>query len=185
MLRCLYLILFTLLLSLSGWADRGVSQMAVLSMPTADYEVSAFKKDFQKKILPKSLTAADSSQTVVSKIIDNSLAYWWDHSEIKNSSIGQAAAKIEENMKAEVDLGSSGADLGKTDHKLSLKLMAMQALAKIQYIGWIKAEINYDAKASKAELEVLENLSNNKDLIISHSISAIENKSQLSLRWNW
>lgn len=184
--RCLNLILFTLLLSLPGWAQSEIKQMQILVMPSSDFAVGAFsKKDFQKKVLPKSLTSADSSQTVVAKIIDNSLAYWWDHSEIKQSSIGQTATKIEENMKAEVDLGASGDAGEKTDHKISLKVLAMQALAKIQYIGWTKAEINYDAKAAKAEVEVLENLSNNKDLVISHSFTAVENKSQVSLRWNW
>lgn len=175
-----------MMLSLTSLAGRSINQMPVLNMPTTDYDVSSNEnKSFSKKVLPKSLTAADSSKTVVSKIIDNSLAYWWDQSEMKKSSIGQAATKIEDKMKAEMDLGTSGEASTKTDHRISLKLLAMQALAKIQYIGWTKAEINYDAKASKAEVEVFENISNNKDLIISHSISAAETKSQLSLRWNW
>lgn len=184
MLRCLYLVLFTVFAGASGWA-RPVSQMPVLVMPSANYDQLNSQKEFNRKVLPKSLTAADSSQSVVAKIIDNSLSYWWENSEMKNSSIGQTATKIEENMKAEVDLGASGKASDKTDHKLSLKFLAMQALAKIQYIGWTRAEINYDAKAAKAEVEVLENLSNNKDLVISHSFTANENKSQLSLRWNW
>ena len=185
MLRCLYLVLFTVFAGVSGWA-RPLSHMPVLVMPSSDYDGAAnLQKDFNKRVLPKSLTAADSSQSVVAKIIDNSLSYWWENSELKNSSIGQTATKIEENMKAEVDLGASGSASDKTEHKLSLKFLAMQALAKIQYIGWTRAEINYDAKASKAEVEVLENLSNNKDLVITHSFTASESKSQLSLRWNW
>ncbi len=185
MLRCLSLVLLTVFAGFSGWA-RPLSHMPVLVMPSSDYDSGAnSQKDFNKRVLPKSLTAADSSQSVVAKIIDNSLSYWWENSEMKNSSIGQTATKIEENMKAEVDLGASGSASDKTDHKLSLKFLAMQALAKIQYIGWTRAEINYDAKASKAEVEVLENLSNNKDLVITHSFTASESKSQLSLRWNW
>ena len=185
MLRCLYLVLFTVLAGVTGWA-RPLSQMPVLVMPSGNYDQTAnSQREFNRKVLPKSLTAADSSQSVVAKIIDNSLSYWWENSEMKNSSIGQTATKIEENMKAEVDLGASGDASDKTDHKLSLKFLAMQALAKIQYIGWTRAEINYDAKAAKAEVEVLENLSNNKDLVISHSFTANESKSQLSLRWNW
>lgn len=184
MLRCLYLVLFTVFAGASGWA-RPLGKMPVLVMPSANYDKINLQKEFNKRVLPKSLTAADSSQSVVAKIIDNSLSYWWENSEMKNSAIGQTATKIEENMKAEVDLGVSGNSSDRTDHKLSLKLLAMQALAKIQYIGWTRAEINYDAKAAKAEVEVLENLSNNKDLVISHSFTANENKSQLSLRWNW
>ncbi len=38
---------------------------------------------------------------------------------------------------------------------------------------------------ANAEAELMENLANNKDLVISHSVSSAESKSQLSLRWNW
>ncbi len=161
-------------------ARQPVSHMKILIMPEANLDQTS--QNFSKKVLPKSLTAADSSQSVVSKIIDNSLAYWWDNSELKKTSVGQAATKIEQNMKAEVDFGKTEKSSG---HKLSFKLLAIQALAKIEYKGWIKAALNYDAKAAKAEAELLENLSNNKDLVISHSMTSNENKSQLSLRWNW
>lgn len=188
MLRCISLFTFIFVLSSLGWTRTDIKKMPLLIMPPSGIEAGtsngeSSEKKFSDRVLPKSLTAADSSQTVVSKIIDNSLAYWWDNSELKNTSVGQAATKIEENMKTEVDLGTSGDS--KTDHKISLKVLAMQALAKIEYKGWTKAAINYDAKAAKAELEFFENLSNNKDLVVSHSVTAAENKSQLSLRWNW
>lgn len=184
MLKIFSLVTFTVLLSSLGWAQTYAKPMQILVMPVQDgFSSGDTEKDFSKHVLPKSMTAADSSQTVVAKIIDNSLSYWWENSEFKNTTAGQAARAIEKNMKVDVDLGTSGE--AKTDHKLSLKLLAMQALAKIEYIGWTKAVINLDAKAAKAEVEVFENLANNKDLVISHSITALENKSQLSLRWNW
>ena len=86
-------------------------------------------------------------------------------------------------MQAEVNLGSTGAE--KTEHKFSFKVLAAQALAKIEYIGWVKAALKYDAKSANAQAELMENLSNNKDLVISHSVGNSESKSQLSLRWNW
>lgn len=167
------------------WAELVCAGVGVKPMPRLIMPVSNESSDtnFSEKILPKSLTAADSSQSVVAKIIDNSLTYWWDNSELKNTSIGRAATKIENNLKAEVDLGTFGD--AQIEHKISLKLLAMQTLAKIEYKGWIKAALNYDIKASKAEAEVIENLSNNKDLVISHSVTVNENKSQLSLRWKW
>ena len=61
----------------------------------------------------------------------------------------------------------------------------MQALAKIEYKGWVRAGLNYDAKAAKTEAEVLESISENKEFVVSQSVTASENKSQVSLRWNW
>ena len=89
----------------------------------------------------------------------------------------------EKKMQAEVNLGATGPE--KTEHKFSFKVLAAQALAKIEYIGWVKAALKYDLKSANAEAELMENLANNKDLIISHSVSSAESKSQLSLRWNW
>jgi hypothetical protein len=174
----------TCLLVINPFAIARVQELRLMKpliMPHPDTDNS--RAQFSERVLPKSLTAADSSQSVVSKIIDNSLAYWWDNSELKNTSMGQVAETVQNKMKAEIDFGTSGEK--KTDHKLSLKLLAMQALAKIEYKGWFKGAINYDVKAAAAQAEILENLSNNKDLVISHSITASENKSQLSLRWNW
>lgn len=159
-------------------------EMPHLTMPISNEDSI---RNISDSILPKSLTTADSSRTVVSKIIDNSLAYWWNNSEFKNTSVGRAATTIEKNMKADLDLGTTSNSMSnsKTDHKISFKVLAMQALAKLEYKGWFAGAINYDVKAATAQAEVLENLSNNKDLVISHSISANENKSQLSLRWKW
>ncbi|MBY0553164.1 hypothetical protein K2P97_01460 [bacterium] len=174
----------TCLVFIGSLANARVEQAIskpVLVMPHSDTDTSA--AEFSEKVLPKSLTTADSSRSVVTKIIDNSLAYWWNNSEMKNTSVGQAAEAVQNKMKAEMDLGSSGQN--KVDHKLSLKVLAMQALAKLEYKGWFKGALNYDAKSKTAEAEILENLSNNKDLVISHSVTSNENKSQLSLRWNW
>ena len=86
MLRCLYLVLFTVLAGVTGWA-RPLSQMPVLVMPSGNYDQTAnSQREFNRKVLSKSLTAADSSQSVVAKIIDNSLSYWWENSEMKNQN---------------------------------------------------------------------------------------------------
>ncbi|AGH96427.1 hypothetical protein [Pseudobdellovibrio exovorus] len=156
--------------------------VAVAELPL---EEGSFAEVITEKILPHNVNENDSSSAVLAKIVDNSFAYWWDNSSIKNSSVGRAATQIEQKMKAEVDLGSEGSGENKIDHKLSFKVLATQALAKIEYSGWFKAALNYDARSSKTEAEVFENLDNGKDLVITHSMRGSENKSQLSLRWNW
>ena len=108
---------------------------------------------------------------------------WWEKSPVKNSGIGQAADKIDKSLKTELNLGLS-ADK-KTEHKISVKLLAMQALAKIEYKGWVRAGLNYDARAAKTEAAVTETISENNDLIVSHTIQSGENNSQVSLLWNW
>jgi hypothetical protein len=133
-------------------------------------------------ILPTAIDPQDSSRSVISKIVDNSLSYWYNHSGFKETSVGRAAANVEKKMRADVDLGT---DKNKVEHKLSFKILATQALAKLEYVGWFRAALNYDARAAKAEAEVFESLAPDKDLIVSQSVTPQEQKSQLALRWNW
>ncbi len=136
-----------------------------------------------QRILPKKIEAGESGASVVSQMMDNSFSLWWEKSAIKQTSIGRAADKIEKNLKTEMNLGTSG--YKKTEHKISIKLLAMQALAKIEYKGWVRAGLNYDARAAKTEAAVTENISEHQDLMVSHTIQSGESKSQVSLLWNW
>lgn len=181
MFKAIQVFSLILFISTSTWAlSAKKKNMRILILPK---QIAQEKSDISEKILPKVIDSSDSSRAVVSKIVDNSLAYIWDRSGLNKSSVGRAAQSIDQKMKAEVSMGATQAN--PKGHRLSFKILAMQALAKIEYQGWVKAAFNYDAKDSKAEAEFLESLSKNQDLILSHSITKNENKSQLSLRWNW
>lgn len=175
-----FALFFVLLQAFPSLARVDIQQTKRLYMP-AEY-VDEDLAHLSQAILPKAIDPNDSSRAVVSKIVDNSLTYWYNNSEFKNTSVGRAATQVEKKMRADVNLG---VDTNKVQHKLSFRVLAAQALAKLEYIGWFKASLNYDAKSAKTEAEIFENLSNNKDLVVSHSVAGIENKSQLSLRWNW
>ncbi len=176
------LFVLVLAISLASQAKVKLKNTKRLVLPT-DISQPLISAETNQKLLPKSITAEDSGSNVVSKIVDNSLSVWWDQSPMRQTSVGRAAEKIEKNMKAEVDFGKSEAT--PAGHKLSVKLLAMQALARLEYKGWVRAAINYDARAARTETEVLENLAKNKDLVLSHTFSSAETKSQVSLRMNW
>ncbi|MBC7419101.1 MAG: hypothetical protein H7328_00085 [Bdellovibrio sp.] len=181
-LLSLLIIFFTMAIAVSSDAKVNVKNTKRLVMPI-DISEPLISTQTSDKLLPKSVTNHDSGSSVISKIVDNGFSVWWDQSPIRQTSVGRAVEKVEKNMKAEIDFGR--AKDSKIDHKLSIKLLAMQALAKLEYRGWVRAAINYDARAAKAEAEILESLAENKDLILSQSFAAQENKSQVSVRWNW
>jgi len=185
MLFTLRLFMTILFFSLTVEAKFDIFMTKKLDMPQNVQPPSAIANVSNKVV--NSIDRTDSSNIVVNKIIDNSVMYWWDNSGIKNTRMGQAVETAQNKMRADVNLGSTGADTQQnaTQHKLSLRLLAAQALAKIEYFGWFKAAFKYDMKNSIAETEVYENLDNNKDLVVSHAISKDEEKSQVSLRWNW
>jgi hypothetical protein len=136
-----------------------------------------------QKILPKNVEQGESGNSVISEMIDNSFSLWWEKSPIKQTSIGKVADKVDKKLKTEVSFGKSADQ--KTEHKISVKVLAVQALAKLEYKGWVRAGLNYDARAAKTQAEVLENISAHQDLKLSHSMSSDGNMSQVSWVLNW
>lgn len=166
------------------WARVDIRHTKKLVLPT-DYSQPFWTEKTSQRIFSANITPNDSGTSAASKIADNTFSYWWETSEVKKTAIGRTADNLDKKLKTEVNLGTSSSSSAKTEHKLSIKLLAMQALAKIEYKGWVRAGLNYDAHAAKTEAQLLENISANNDLVLSHSISATENKSQVSLLWNW
>ncbi len=173
--------LLILTFSQAGWCQININKTRQLIMP-ADVTSPLLSAETSQKIQPKSISASESGSSVVSKMADNSLALWWDTSPLRNTNVGRAAEKVEKNMRAEVSFADKNAGV---EHKISFKVLALQALAKIEYKGWVNAALNYDARADKTEAEVSEKISAQQDFVVSHAFTRVENKSQVAWRWNW
>lgn len=140
-------------------------------------------QETSQKILPKTIEHDESGSSVISKMADNSFGVWWETTPMRNTAVGQAADKVEKKMKTEVSFQDATAN--HTEHKIIFKILAMQALAKIEYKGWVQAAFNYDAKASKAEAELSEKIFHQQDIVLSHAVTPSEAKSQVSWRFDW
>ena len=175
------LFLFTLTISQLGWSKTNFKKTLQLVMPV-DITTPMISAETSEKIQPKSLVANESAESIISKIADNSLSLWWETSPVRNTQVGRAAEKVEKNLKTEVSFKDKAS---RTEHRISFKVLAMQALAKLEYKGWVNAAINYDARAEKTEAEVSEKIFKKQDLVLSHAITKQENKSQVAWRWSW
>lgn len=133
------------------------------------------------EILPTKLAADETTQSFLTKMADNSLSLYWKHSPLRHSPAGKAVESAEKKLNVE----ASYQDENKVNHKFNFKVLAIQALAKIQYTGWVNAALNYDLKAARAAAEVTESLSDKNDLVLSHEMTDSEQKSAVSLKWKW
>ena len=135
-------------------------------------------------IIPASDMSGYSQQQVASRILDNSLRYLWRTSPLRYTAVGQAANKVEKTVQVEKVIAATNDD--KVEHKFSLDVQGLQALAQLKYSGWIKAAIQYNMNDASASAEVSEKIFEDKDLVLSQSISATtDSTSQVSLRWDW
>jgi len=182
MIKFLSLFLLALVIGPKCWCKVNLKKTKRLIMPV-DVSEPVLSAETSQRLLPKTIEQNESGRSVISKIADNSFGVWWETTPMRYTSVGQAADKAEKKMKTEVSFNDNTE--AKTEHKITFKVLAMQTLAKIEYTGWIRAALNYDAKASKSEAEVVERIFDKQDIVISHAVTPLESRSQLSLRFDW
>ena len=139
-------------------------------------------KDVQE-VVPTDMIPTENAVTVVNKIGDRLMQNWLKSEAVKASAMGKTASTLENAMKAEVKVEKSKPE--GVEHKFSFQFLALQALAKVEYSGWLNASVNYDARASQTGIELKEKVWNSKDLFINHTVTSIEEVSSMGLRWNW
>lgn len=138
-----------------------------------------------KKIFPWELPVDSSESKVFSSFADKSLQYWWNNSQIRNTSIGRAADEMQEKMKADLVLKEDQAGENKIQHKLSFQILAAQAIARIEYSGLIKAALRYHVTNSTSECEIVEKIDKNKQLVFRQINTVAESRAALLMSWDW
>ena len=157
-----------------------VRKTKILELPEEPkYEI--LTQEDQKRILPNHIEVNESGDEVIAEMADNTVSLWWDKSPLRQSSIGQAAEAAEKKLNVSAEFEDSK----KVKHTMAFKFLAMQALARLEYKGWVRAAISFDARASKTEAEITEKISDKQDFLLSHSITNKENKSLIGFRWSW
>ncbi|MNT02375.1 hypothetical protein D3C72_1368690 [compost metagenome] len=135
------------------------------------------------QIIPLDMQATSDSNEVASRLADRGLNYWLNSPAMKDSTLVRVANEAQEKLKTDVIVQGGGVD--KVKHKFSFRVEAFQALAKFEYTGWMKAAVNYDAKAAQTNIQFSEKVFANKDLTLTHKASSKEALSMVGLGWNF
>lgn len=133
--------------------------------------------------IPTNLAPGQSANEVIVRIGDRVLQNWLSSDAVRTSALGRSKASVEEAMKTEVHLKKS--DLKGMDHRFSLQLLALQALTKLEYKGWLNASLSFNARASETLVEFRDKIWANKDLFVNHKVSPNNDLSSLGVRWDW
>ncbi|MBC7458232.1 MAG: hypothetical protein H7235_08145 [Bdellovibrionaceae bacterium] len=163
-----------------SFARVDLTKTRKLNLPESK-EAEFLYKDFTDRILPKDVQKGESANVVLSKMADNTVAYWWDTTPLRQSALGRAADNIEKKARLKGEIQ----DANQVTHFFDLKVLVMQALARFEYRGWFHAGINYDARAVATEAEIVQPLTKDKDLVVSQQFNQTESTSRLSLKFNW
>lgn len=168
---------------------KNYKKMKPVSFPDKVEDPNAIKYEDLVRVMPSDLQNSGQESYVANRFGDKVIQQWLDSPQMKSSSIGQTANKVQNAMNTEVSLGggrgSKNSVLRQVDHKLSFQVLALQAQTKLQYKGWTNATIKHDARSNETDVEISERIFKNKDVYINHVTTTEEDRSSLGVRWNW
>lgn len=153
-----------------------------LVIPVDNYTPKLTSADVAK-VIPTDMKTDESTSSIMTRIADRTFNLWFSSSAMKDSTLVKIAEKTQETLKTDVVV--AGKNPEEVSHKFSFRVEAFQALAKLEYSGWTKCAVNYDAKASQTNVELKEKVFNNKDLVLSHKKNPDEGLSMIGLAWTW
>jgi len=165
-------------------AKLTIANTQPLAVPMANENATdkISQKDVEK-IIPMDIPQTSDMGVVVTKIADRSVQTWFNSAQVQASAIGKTANTVQKSMGTDIVVKSN--EPRAIEHKFSMNILALQAMAKFQYTGWLNAVFNYDAKAAESMVEFSDKIFN-KDLFVNHtSSSAKGDVSTVGIKWGW
>ena len=135
------------------------------------------------KVIPLDFKQGESQSTVLTRIADRGFSLWFNSAAIKSSSLGRMAENAQEKLKTDVVVPANSDH--SVSHKFSFRVEAFQALAKLEYTGWLNASVLYDAKAAASGVFFKDKVFSDKDLVVSHTANREQDLSMVALAWSW
>ena len=170
-------------ISQATFAKLDIKSTKPLTIPLKnDLDQKITSKDVEK-IVPLDIPAGSDMNTVASKIADKGIQSWFNSAQVQASVHGQTANKVQKKMATDITVKASEQP-NAVEHKVSMQLMALQTMARLQYSGLLNAVVNYDVRAAQSMVELSDKVFN-KDLFVNHSSSSKEDVSSVGVRWGW
>jgi hypothetical protein len=175
------LIIFILTASQTSFAKLNAENTQPLTIPMDQVGDKITQKDVEK-IIPTDLKETDDMNHVAAVIADHTIQAWFNSAAVQSSILGQTATTVQKKMTTNIIVKADEPQA--VEHKFSFQVLALQAMAKVQYTGWLNAVFNYDVKAAESMVEFSEKIFN-KDLFVNHSSSSKGDVSSVGIKWGW
>lgn len=178
-----FFVSFLLLLACSNcWAQVDLKTTKRIVIPEDKYTPKITSADVAK-VVPTDLKAGADESTVLSRIADRGVSLWFNSAAMRATTFGRIAETTQEKLKTDVVVPASSEE--GVSHKFSFRIEAFQAMAKIEYTGWLKAAINYDAKIAETDISLKEKIFQDKNLFLSHKGNSKQATSMIGVAWTW
>lgn len=164
----------------SAALDRETTQPLAIPVTMAPDQITS--KDVEQ-IISTDMKPTNNANAVASRLADRGLQAWLNSPNVKESALGQTTDNLQHKMSADLVLQSDEPEA--VSHKFSMQVLALQAMARVQYSGWVNAVFNYDARAAQSMIEFSEKVFNDKNLFLNHTPNSKEDVSSVGIKWGW
>lgn len=168
----------------AAWAQSGVAKAQPIQIPVNEVDQSMSSKDVQK-VIPLDMRPTGDFGDVAERVGDRAFQSWLKSPSIQNTSLGRTAHQVEQTMKAEVSLTDPSMDEQSVHHKVGFSVLALQAVARMTYTGWVNAELNHDMRSRATLFQITEKVWSDKQIVLSHTANQIQDTSSVGLRWSF
>ena len=136
-----------------------------------------------QEVIPTDMGPSNNQGQVGSKIIDYSFNNWLNSPQMKQTSLGRTASKVEKSMQANVNLGRTDSGVS---HKVNFAMLPAQSKAQMKYSGLLDANLTYKVNNQELDFEMTRKLTAATMLVLNRTSSPYDGISErLSLRWTW
>lgn len=175
------------LMTSTSWAHlhaaRTLAEQETISadLIQAYNELHDREKRFDPSVLVPSNAQSMEGKQVIKAMADKSLQLWWQSEEVKSSSFGRQADKVEKTMQQDVTIKEKSG----VSHNVKFQVMPVQTTARIDYTGYTNARLFYTATEAASGVEIFEPIGTNKQITIGEVYRDNEQLSQISWSMNW
>ncbi len=146
----------------------------------AQFSLKEYSSQDVSKMIPTNMAASNDTGHVVSQIFDRSMQSLFNSDSFKASDIGRSTHKIEKSMQQDITIGGSSPN--SIQHNFKFNMQAAQGKALIDYSGFAKAQLSYQAASQELNLEIFHHITSNMKVAYNHINNPSDQRDTVSLK---
>ncbi len=151
-------------------------------------EEPTFTHEDVAEIIPTQFQENETSQSVMSRILQNTANKILKSEVIANSFLMKTAKQMEDTTKVDIAIkekNNTHASEKQIEHKVNFDVQALKGLAKITYTGLIDSKIEYQATNDTLQVSLEEKLSGRSKIALTHLNDRQQSRQLLQYQLSW
>lgn len=145
--------------------------------PTVVKEEAFITSKDLERIIPTNMPATNNPSEVGNKIADQGMDVIFNSKAIQSMPVTKVVQKLD--LEQAIKFGSKE----NVEHKIGLRVLALQRMARLEYSGFLSANAAFSASDQSIDFNLVEELSQKSKLFIN--MNTVSQTSTANIQWEW